>query len=381
MKDEIAKWLVRNLLMRNQVRLDVPGFITEEFTDKGRKLRIRNILLPETFISDLEKKIDPSLSYKIGKQFGYSYTKLLGSPQITSTNSTVFTSFLYFMVRYMESVFASEISHSLDSQNRIFSLKMKDYIVCSKNGLGHLITEGGAAGIFSYLFDDIDVEAVQTQCQGRGDVECSLVVSSKEQLEKMGLKPLPHLEIKTDLIEKDSDYGTEYERMNMLHPLKWGKNSFKNLWDSGFFSFEHGKMEYKKERFFICEASLLYIIENELSQYDSKNQNGLSVLWDVSFEYGEHLGKLSLDMKDGCKFITDFFPALGYGDVMASKSKGKYEVIINYFPWLPLARNINFVSIRGMFSGILTTFENKKIELQKIEKEERNGYLTLILSE
>jgi hypothetical protein len=281
----------------------------------------------------------------------------------------------------VEPIYSSKLSHSWDAQNRVFSLKMKDYIVCSKNGLGYFLTEGGIAGICAYLFEDVSVEGFQTQCQGRGDPECFLVVSSREQLEKNGMKPLVYQEIEKDLIEKNFDYGSEYERMNALHPLKWGRNSFKNLWNAGFFSFDHGRIEYKKERFFFCEASLLYILESEMAKHILNDQNSTDILWRVSFENGERLGKLSLSAGDGCKFIMDFFPALGFGDVMASKPQGKYEVIINYFPWLPLTRNINFTSIRGILSGILSAFENKKIELQKLEKEERNGYLTLVLSE
>jgi len=381
MKDEVTQWLIRNVLMRNQYRLDIPGFITEEFTDKGRKLRIRNIMLPEIFLSDLENKLDPQLSYRIGKQFGYSYAKLIGSPQINSTNPVVFSSFIYFMVTYVGSQYASKISHSWDAQNRTVILKMKDYLSCNKNGRGYFLGEGGIAGICAYMFEDTNIEAIQTKCQGRGDSECYLIVSSNEQLEKNGTKPLTCPDIEKNLLEKDSNYGNEYELMNKLHTLKWGKNSFKNLWDSRFFSFGGGKIEYKKERFFVCEASFLYILENEIAKTLPSNKKSMDILWNTSVECGEHLGKLSIDVKDGCKFITDFFPALGFGDIMANKQNGKYQVIINYFPWLPLAKSINFISIRGMFSGVLSAFENKKIQLRNIDKEERNGYLTLILSE
>jgi predicted hydrocarbon binding protein len=376
MKDEIVLWFIKNIAMREEIKFDTPGFITEEFTDKGKRLKIRNFLVPEIFISDLEKKMDPQISYEIGKKFGYSYAQLIGAPRITSTNPQLFASFLYFFVRYAGSLLASSASHTWDAQNRIFSLKMKDYVVCSKNGLGYILTEGTIAGTCAYMFDDVNIEAVQTKCQGRGDSECFLVASSKEQLEKDGMKPLSCPDV-----GKNFDYDAEYEHMNSIHIPKWGRNSFKKLWDSGFLSFGYGKMEYKKERFMLFEASLLYILEDELTKHDSKDQSLLDTLWDVSFEYGEHLGKLSLEAKDGCKFIMDFFPALGYGDMMASKSKGKYEVIINYFPWLPLAKNINFTSIQGMLSGVLSAFENRKIELKKIEKEERNGYLTLVISE
>jgi hypothetical protein len=208
-----------------------------------------------------------------------------------------------------------------------------------------------------------------------------LIISPKEQLEKNGMKPFAYPQIEKNLLEKDFDYGTEYELMNKLHNLKWGRNSFKTLWNSGFLSFERGRIEYKKERFFFCEASFLYILESEIAKSIPNNQNNTDILWDTSFECGEYLGKLSLDAMDGCKFITDFFPALGFGDIMASKQNGKYKIVINYFPWFSLARSINFISIRGMFSGVLSAFENKKIQLQNIDKEERNGYLTLILSE
>jgi len=52
---------------------------------------------------------------------------------------------------------------------------MKDYIVCRKNGRGEIFSEGGIAGIWSYVCQDPTIEAVQIKCQGREDKWCEVI--------------------------------------------------------------------------------------------------------------------------------------------------------------------------------------------------------------
>lgn len=37
-----------------------------------------------------------------------------------------------------------------------------------------------------------------------------------------------------------------------------------------------------------------------------------------------------------------FFPALGFGDILVTKKKGKYKVYVNYFPWIKWANEVRF---------------------------------------
>jgi len=65
---------------------------------------------------------------------------------------------------------------------------MKDYIVCRKNGRGEIFSEGGIAGIWSYVCQDPTIEAVQIKCQGRGDPECEVIAAPYKEPVKMGYK-------------------------------------------------------------------------------------------------------------------------------------------------------------------------------------------------
>jgi len=186
----------------------------------------------------------------------------------------------------------------------------------------------------------------------------------------MGYKP-----IRCEEIEK-VEMSQEYKKFNEIRPTKWATKSLKNLIDSGIFEYKHGQVTYKGERFFLCEASFMYILEKELK----KIKNGLKILWDCSFEFGKNLAKIS-GKQDPCKFITDFFSALGFGDILVLKKKGKYEITVKYFPWFNYEKEINFTVFRGILSGVISGFTGKEIVLKKIEKDTREGNLSLYITE
>jgi len=111
-----------------------------------------------------------------------------------------------------------------------------------------------------------------------------------------------------------------------------------------------------------------------------KIKNGLKILWDCSFEFGKRLAKIS-GKQDPCKFITDFFSALGFGDILALEKRGRYEIIVKYFPWFYYEKEIDFTMFRGMLSGVISGFTGKEILLKKIEKDTREGNLSLYITE
>ena len=239
-------------------------------------------------------------------------------------------------------MYASRLSHKVDIRNKVFRLNMQNYIICRKNGLGYLFSAGGIAGIWAYACQDKTIEAVQPKCQGRGDKECLVIAAPYKELVKMGYRPIRCPKMETLQITKD------YEEFNRVRPAKWASHSLRSMIDSGFFEYKHGQVTYNGERFFLCEASFMYILERELA----KIKNGLKILWDCSFDFGKRLAEIS-GKQDPCKFIMDFFPALGFGDVLAVTKRGKYEIYVNYFPWLEWWNDIDFVMFRGMLSGCL----------------------------
>ena len=125
----------------------------------------------------------------------------------------------------------------------------------------------------------------------------------------------------------------------------------------------------------MVEASFMYILEKELK----KVENGLEILWQVSFDFGKRLAELA-GKQDPCKFIMDFFPALGFGDILVVEKKSKYEVFVNYFPWLEWYDEVDFTMFRGMLSGVISGFIGKNVELKELDIDLSKGYLSLYIT-
>jgi len=371
-KDKISSWFIRNIVLPKVEDISQPGFIIIPTSIRKEKINMRELFLSESLIELIENSISnikrgDFYLYLIGKKFGYTYSYFSDFPTI---NNKKIETFAYFVVRWVEATYASSISHTIDIKSKIFSLKMKDYIVCRHNGKGYLVGHGGIAGIWSYVMQDLNIEAVQPKCQGRGDKECLVIAAPYETLVKMGYKP-----IRCEEIEK-IEMSPEYKKFNEIRPTRWATKSLKNLIDSGIFEYKHGQVTYRGERFFLCEASFMYILEKELK----KVKNGLKILWDCSFEFGKNLTKIS-GRQEPSKFITDFFSALGFGDILVLEKKGRYEIIVKYFPWFNYANEIDFTMFRGMLSGVISGFTEKEIILKKIEKDTREGNLSLYIKE
>jgi len=368
----IISTYVKRIMMPKVIVLDIPGFVNEDFRKIGLDISLRQFFIPESLISELEILLskDEKFIYLIGKKFGYAYASLSNLPNIDKISRKKFEEYVSFQMIFTEGTYAQNIKYNLDYDNRTIKINMKDYIVCRKNGLGYFFSSGGIGGIWAWVIQDKNIEAIQTKCQGKGSEECEVIAAPYETLVKMNYKP-----IKCSDLEK-IQFGKDYEGFNKIMPTNWAKLSSRNLIDSGFFKYSHGQITYNDERFFITEASFMYILERELKKVES----GLKILWNVSFGFGKKLAEKS-GKQDPCKFIMDFFPALGFGDILAVTKKGEYEIIVNYFPWLDMYKEIDFVMFRGMLSGVISGFTGKTVELNKIEKDLTSGYLSLHITQ
>jgi len=158
-KDKLFVWLIRNLILPQRENISDPGFIKERIGNNEN----REIFFFESFLSSLEKTVNKEILYYIGKKYGYTYSNVCKFPTFKKKIEDI-ENFIYFLVRSVESIYASGISHKLKINKKIFALKMRDYIVCSKNGLGYIFSEGGIAGIWAYACQDLTIEAVQPKC-------------------------------------------------------------------------------------------------------------------------------------------------------------------------------------------------------------------------
>jgi len=366
-KDKIAAWFYINVIKPRLEILDTPGIVGEK-TLENRNLLIREFILPEDLFVELEKHVGKEL-YCIGKKFGYYYSSLVNFPTILTVSEENFSSIAYFLVKEIEAVYASKMIHKINFENKMFNLLMQNYIICRKNGLGYIFSEGGIAGIWAWAVQDKSVEALQIKCQGRGDPECEVVAAPYEKLKEMGHEPIICKEL------KEGKFTPEYRAFNSPKPCRWAKNSLKSLIDAGFAEYKHGQVTLRGERFFLCEASFMYILEKELA----KIKNGLQTLWEVSFDFGKKLAQLSGN-PEPVSFIMDFFPALGFGDILVIRKKDEYEIFVNQFPWLEDWKEVDFTMFRGMLSGVLSELTGEEIELRKIKKNISSGSLSLYIT-
>jgi hypothetical protein len=367
-KDKVIDWYLKNIYLSKAEDLENPGFICEHVGEqKGTFLR--EIAIPENLLVEIEKQFDSKTLYSIGKKFGYGYALASDFVTIGKTDKKKFLQDAYFLVRYIESIsYGKNLKHEIDYEKRIFRLTADDYVICRKSGGGYLFSSGGVSGIWSYFVEDQNVEGVHEKCQGRGDKKCEIICGPASELKKMGLKFFTMNNL------KNLDLGHSYGEINKIRQAQYAKNSLKNLMDSGVFRYSHGIINYKDERFFLSEASFMYIIEKELRGKD------LSKLFEISYEWGEQLAK-NEKKNEPIRFIQDFFPALGWGDILVMKKDGKYSVYVNYFPWTKWHKEIKYVVFRGTLSGIISGFEGKKIHLNKITTDLSRGYFSLACSE
>jgi hypothetical protein len=268
----------------------------------------------------------------------------------------------------MESIYSSKIDYHLDLKNYIVKFILNNYVVCKTNGLGYIFTDGAIGGVWAYGIGDNNIEGVQIKCQGRCDKHCEFIAALPSVFKKLKLKFLS--ESNLDGLELEYSYND----INGIRETEYSKTSFKDLIDTGFFTQRTGIIKHKDERFLLLESSIMYILENELKKLKGANK----ILFDIAFEYGKEFMKKET-AKNKERFITDFFGALGFGDVIALKKDNKYSIVINYFPWTKWADKIDYVMLRGMISGILST--DRKVILTKIKKDISKGYFSIYFGE
>ena len=192
-KDKIFSWFVKNIIMSKMEEISNSGFIITRVSPLG-DVYLRDLFIPENLLVLVENSCRIcsdnkfiNLLYLTGKKFVFNYSKLSNFPTSKEKN---FSMFANFFVKYIEGTYAKKITHEIDIKNKFLKLNCDNYIVCSKNGLGYIFSCGSIAGVWSYAFQDLNIEAVQPKCQGRGDKECLVIAAPYETLVKMGYKPI-----------------------------------------------------------------------------------------------------------------------------------------------------------------------------------------------
>jgi len=372
-KDNLVSWFIKNIEMSRMELIDNPGFVVTQFSEKGANVFMREIFFPEEVFVNIERNVEArmgekgaKLLYSAGKTFGRTYSKMSAFPKFESGKEGEMEDFVYMFIRYMEAMWSSGIQHTLDLEKKTLEMKAKDFVVCRKDGLGRIISEGTGAGFWSYVMNDSSIEASHPRCIGRGADVCDLVYAPNYRLHEAGLK---YLELEP---EEDVKIVTpNYVELNRIREPQFSRSSFKNMVDSGHIEYKNGTVKFADERHMLCEASIFYLLESYLSK-----EGGDSVIFQSAFDYGM---KLSQKLDDGKiePLISDYLSATGWGDSIVLNKEGKYRIVSNYFPWTPLADSVTFSLFRGMVSGILSGHVGRQVLLDKISMGTSQGFFVL----
>ncbi len=335
-------------LLSNQV-LDYskPGFIITRF---GVNVSKRDLMACEDFLCLLEQNVieregeeGKKFLYLVGKTFGYNFGIISFFPNIKNKNfsrdeaTSIFLDFL----KMIRNIWGEElIVDKMDLDSKKIKYLFKNFIVFRKNGFGYSIVDGSGTGIFDFFVDDDRCEGVRT-------------VLNKNEF----VVNISHTNFYLPVEKYDFD---QKENLILNEVTMINKRSLKDFIDSGI-------LEYKKNSFFIgnycffqCEISFFYILEFE---FNKKAWNDL--LFDSAFAFSKNffddvLNKFPM-IDEKSAFASNFLSALGLGDVNFFTDK----VVCKFLPFHPLARKIDFMFFKGIFSGALSSINGKNIFLRK----------------
>jgi hypothetical protein len=372
-KDRIVTWWIKNIIIPQQEIIDKPGFVITSFSGPSQKTYLRDVFFAEKLFELIENLIiqhygeqGKKTLYSAGKKFAYLYASLSDFPTIKDHSKKAVADFAYLFVRYCEGVFAKQAKHEIDIDQKIFTISFQDYVICRHNGYGFIMTDGGCAGTWAYLMQDKSLEGTQLECEGRGKQNCYVLCASPEKIKER----TNNFFCETNLL--DLKFEKSYKTLNEVRQTTYAQNSLRTLIDANFFDFRSGILSYKGNRFLGSESHILYILEQEIS----KLNGGEKVLFDACFEYGSLLQKI-YGHADYKKFIMDFFPALGFGDISVSSS-GMLHIVLKYYPWTTFSEQSKFIIIRGIMSGFVSSIFEKKVDFNNFDIDV-GSYLTLTI--
>jgi predicted hydrocarbon binding protein len=375
LKDDLLGWYIKNFVMVGAQVFDKPAFIVWKFQSKTR-VYARQLIFPEYFINELENRLVKEnsngakpLLYAAGKKFGYRVGKQLQFYTVNDLSDQKFNAYLDLLSKFLEGTFADKLQITdLNVEKKYLKMELDNFVSCNKTGLGYFIPTGVSAGMWAYLLNDIEIEAVHIKCQGRGDPMCELSYSKNLTAygneEKLIFRDLEGLDI-----------GTSYESMNSIRKTNFSKVSFQECVNAKIFSYKYGKIsDSLGRRYFLLEAGGLYLIELELC----KEAWSKKILEEAAFFTGCEFSKL---LQKNITTAMNFLGAFGFGDVFIRKKNGKYIVVIDFFPWTTFANSIEFIIMRCFFEGILSSIDDRKIKLAKFSTSVHKGFLSLSTEE
>lgn len=372
-KDEVVRLYVKKYVMPRALIFDKPGFVDFKISGKTN-IFARQILMPESLFVTFEKNLIEKTGdkgakklYSVGKQFGWSFAQLGRFENIKDHPGEGVKDWVVIATKFIEGTYASNISQSIDVSQKSVDFSLTNFSVCEKLGYDYFLAVGGAAGVMAWIFQDPAIEGVlyESKTQGEDNISkvlCapSALLSTKFDKEKVFTE--------TNLSDFDPE-PANYQSLN--EEVDFGESkSFQSYLNSKIFDYSRGKITYNGERFFLMEATSLYILERALDKEDAQ------ILADAAFSVGYNIfgdfGGKSLSA------VSELLTALGWGKVSVLGSSKKPKVIIEHYPWTKFYNDIDYVIPRFLLSGILSKLRGEKIQLGSVVKDISKGYLNLM---
>ena len=354
-KDKLASWFVQNFVVSRSQVFDSPGFILFKISGKANAYS-RQIVFPESFFNDLENQVDKRLGeegnkliYSFGKKFGYRFASVANAPKLDNLATLESKNYVYLLTRFVEGTYSSGIKHVLFPEEKKITFELDNFVICSKSGKGYFLSAGGIAGIWSKITGLVDVEAIHDKCQGRGDLFCEVIAAPKTVLDKQFSNVFEEKNL--DNLGLDKNYFS----INSPMPITNTNKSFKFFLDSNVFSYSKGIIKMGSKRFFIIEASVIYLLELVFS-VDPK---AIEIIKELAFKLGNELSE-----KADLQYLTDLFSALGLGDLALIKKADSMLVNIDYFPWTRFSEGSKHIFIESLLSGMLSNVLKKRVNLK-----------------
>lgn len=376
-KDDVVRLYIKRFVIPKALIFDKPGFVDFKISGKTNVFA-RQMLVPEDFFVALEKKVvekygdaGKSAMYSIGKKFGYSFSQLGRFENIKDHPGNGVKDWIIIASKFVEGTYATEIRQTADVDKKTVDFELKNFVICRKLGYDFFLAAGGAAGVIAWLLQDKDIEGYYYDSKLEGDEHvCKVKCAPFDSLKTNNLKV--YKEINLDGLQQDIQ---QYNKFNEEVTIRYTK-SFSSYLDAKIFSYEKGIIKFKSrgDRFFLMEVSGLYLLELEL-----KTQKMDGYIFDIAYLVGEDLfGEFGLDALSVLEVIT----ALGWGEVLLlPDTKDKIEIVISHFPWTNWYKDIDFLIVRGLLSGVFSKIYKRNINLGKPQVDMNNNYLTLLFKE
>ena len=367
-KKRIKSWFMQNIILPNNEIIDKPGFIIYQFNEQDKNAFMREVLVPETILADIESRAVREFGekghralYRAGKRWGYRFANGALFPQFSKSSEKDVLDFLAAFTKVIEAEYSEKFAHELDFKRRVVTFRGDNMVICKYSGDGGIFL-GAWVGCWAYQNDDPTFEGVQSECQGRKDKQCVFVCG-----------PRSEIKVKEDIPLDESSRIEAPQFYSLNSPAHAARSDFslKRFMELGHITYDGGFFRFGNERLVLNESSYLYFMGDELGKIGAED-----VIFESAFDYFSEFAK-----NHTREFFIGFLMASGFGQVEILKERKGYSARIRNYPWTSMAKKAGFPLIRGMISGYLSGKEGRKVALKNFTSSTADGRLDIIMRE